>query len=641
VDKIIQELALRLQQGGAVDNHVINRAIAKHVAPSAHSNKKYSKKRLMPYLLKQGKDYFGLDSDTFEKLVHALQVKPRRTASGVATITVMTKPWPCQSACIYCPNDLRMPKSYLSDEPVCQRAEFVYFDPYLQVLSRLRALKQMGHPTDKIELIILGGTFNDYPESYQIWYTTELFRALNDSEEMDEDADFEDVFDDSNPFQVINASPKAQTSALEREHFYQNAGLQRERKVIRDQVSEIQSNVNKGEATYNEAFKDLYMKSSAWQTVSSMQKATLEELKEAQKVNETAKHRVVGLVVETRPDLISASSLQMIRALGATKVQIGIQSLQESVLQANQRNISVDQIARAHALLRLFGFKIHVHFMLNLLGSNPQQDFQDYQTLVHDPRFMPDEVKLYPCMLVQGTPLVKEYETGAWKPYPEDDLVETLAKVTLETPRWMRISRMIRDISAHDILAGSKKSNLRQVVEQSAESGMSVKGSNEATSDMQHYEEAPPKIQEIRYREVSTTAMVSSELALKSTEYDTSIAKEHFLEWCTPEDVIAGFLRLSLPKADALADFEGVPLEGRDAMIREVHVYGKVAALGQDTQGAQHKGLGKKLIAKAAQIAASAGYTRLKVISAVGTKEYYRALGFQDDGLYQVLDISR
>lgn len=607
---------MRIQQGGAVDNHVINRAIAKHTTPEAHANRKYSKKRLMPYFLKHGGAYFGLDDTTSQKLLQALQVKPRRSASGVATITVMTKPWVCRSACIYCPNDLRMPKSYLSDEPVCQRAEYVYFDPYLQVISRLRALKQMGHPTDKIELIVLGGTFNDYPESYQIWYTTELFRALNDSEHIDEHTDFEDVFDDGNPFKVINSSPKVQTAARIREEFYAAAGLARGREALKEQIQPWQSEVNTGISTYNAAFKEVYLKSEAWQQVANMQQADFAALETAQKVNETSKHRVVGLVIETRPDLISAKALHLIRTLGATKVQIGVQSLQESVLRANHRNITLQQIERAHSLLRLFGFKLHIHFMLNLLGSDTKRDIEDYHTLVRDPRFMPDEVKLYPCMLVDGTPLVSAYEQGEWSPYPESEMVDALARMTIDTPRWMRISRMIRDISAHDILAGSKKSNLRQVVEQSAQ-------------------ERRAQVKEIRYREVSTASTDQSELIFKDTKYATHVSEERFLEWCTQEDTIAGFLRLSLPKSDALADFAGVPVQPGEAMIREVHIYGRVAALGQGTSGAQHKGLGKQLVAKAAQIAREQGYARLKVISAVGTREYYRAQGFEDAGLYQ------
>ena len=145
-----------------------------------------AKKKLLPFY-QEAKEHrperwrtWGVSPAEEALLVRTLQVKPRRTASGVATVTVLTKPWPCSSACLYCPNDVRMPKSYLHDEPACQRAERNWFDPYLQVTARLRTLHQMGHVTDKVELIVLGGTWSDYPEAYQIWYMHELFRALND-----------------------------------------------------------------------------------------------------------------------------------------------------------------------------------------------------------------------------------------------------------------------------------------------------------------------------------------------------------------------------------------------------------------------------------------------------------------------------
>ena len=146
-----------------------------------------AKKHLMPFYLRVKADdparweSWGIGSDIERKLLRLLQVKPRRTASGVATIAVITKPWPCASDCLYCPNDLRMPKSYVADEPACQRAERNWFDPYLQVASRLRALNEMGHVTDKVELIILGGTWNDYPAGYRRWFVCELFRALNEA----------------------------------------------------------------------------------------------------------------------------------------------------------------------------------------------------------------------------------------------------------------------------------------------------------------------------------------------------------------------------------------------------------------------------------------------------------------------------
>ena len=176
-----------MRAGEELDAKVLLRILNDHNKRLDANVPHYSKKKLLPFYLRtkerdpQRWQSWNITPELEQQLVHLLQVKPRRSASGVATITVITKPWKCGGACIYCPNDLRMPKSYLSDEPACQRAERNYFDPYLQVTSRLRALNQMGHVTDKIELIVLGGTWSDYPRAYQIWFITELFRALNDA----------------------------------------------------------------------------------------------------------------------------------------------------------------------------------------------------------------------------------------------------------------------------------------------------------------------------------------------------------------------------------------------------------------------------------------------------------------------------
>jgi elongator complex protein 3 len=616
VHEIITALLELLRAGKRIDNHVIKQVVMKHAVKDSDTNRRYAKKNIVPYLIKHSAKHFNATSEEMQKLLNALQIKPRRTASGVATITVMTKPWTCASACIYCPNDVRMPKSYLSDEPVCQRAEIAYFDPYLQTASRLRALKQMGHTTDKIEIIILGGTWNDYSENYRIWYTSQIFRALNESEFLDNDTDFANITEATNPYKVINNSPTTEKCIQVTNQLYADAGIENDRDKIKQHVAPYQAEVENGIKTFNAIIRELYVDNAQWQAVSNQQISTYDELEHQQKINETSKHRVVGLVIETRPDSITAQNLQIIRRLGCTKVQIGIQSLDEDVLARNQRKITLQQIRDAFALLRLFGFKIHVHFMLNLLGSSIEQDGRDYLRLVTDPDFMPDEVKLYPCMLVGGTELVAMHQNGVWQPYSEDDLVDLLVQDTVNTPRWTRISRMIRDISAHDIIAGNKKSNLRQVVEQKIE-------------------QQQMSVNEIRYREVSTQSVDMQSLTLRITEFRTSVADEYFLEWVTPEDKIAGFLRLSLPFDNAFTKYEGLPTTPHQAMIREVHVYGRAQDLNNSGDGSQHKGLGKKLISEAEKIATEHDYKTLYVISAVGTREYYRSLGCEDDGLYQ------
>ena len=186
MESILLEILEKLRAGERVDERALKAVLHAHDKLLAPGEKHFSKKALLPFYLRVKEREperwraWGVTPELERALVRALRMKPRRTASGVATITVITKPWPCSSNCLYCPCDVRMPKSYLADEPACQRAERACFDPYLQVSARLQALTQMGHPTDKVELIVLGGTWSDYPRAYQIWFVAELFRALND-----------------------------------------------------------------------------------------------------------------------------------------------------------------------------------------------------------------------------------------------------------------------------------------------------------------------------------------------------------------------------------------------------------------------------------------------------------------------------
>ena len=603
----------------AADAVWLDKLVRRHNRAAHDGTRRVAKRRLLPFYLHVRTDEperwaaWNISAAEDAALVRLLQAKPRRTASGVATITVLTKPWPCSGRCVFCPNDIRMPKSYLADEPACQRAERCWFDPFLQVEARLRALTAMGHVTDKVELIVLGGTWSDYPEAYQRWFIGELFRALNAGDE------------------------ERTAEAEARRGCYERAGAPRERDERAAATAAAQARIDGGELSYNEAWSLVYgegardaavvFPDTSWDDIATLHAA-----------NESASKRVVGLVVETRPDLVTAASCRTLRALGCTKVQIGIQSLDDRILAANGRAITAARIGEAMALLRLFGFKSHVHFMVNLLGADPAGDVADYRRLVTEAAFLPDEVKLYPCCLVASSALTDHFADGSWRPYTEDELIGVLAADVRATPPYTRISRMIRDISATDILVGNKKTNLRQLVEA-------------------HLSTADAPVAEIRQREISVDGADVSALALETIAYATTVSEERFLQWVTPTGKIAGFLRLSLPTAAAVealgvaeADRAGAapgaaaadgcaprPVfpAGGEAMIREVHVYGKVAALGETGEGTQHLGLGRRLVEEACAQAAAAGYAAVNVISAVGTRAYYRRLGFEDAGLYQ------
>ena len=613
MDELILDILQQLRDGSqeALDTHQLEMLINSHnsgIDSSAHSTEREKlipKRAILPYFLqvKQKNDElwqsWNVTPELEERFIRSVRMKPRRTASGVATITVITRPHTCSSNCIYCPCDLRMPKSYLANEPACQRAELTFFDPYVQVAARLQALHQMGHSTDKVELIVLGGTWSDYPEGYQYWFIKELFRALNDW-------------------------PNSPHHIKERLDWYTSFGLQNSEEALSSFVAKQQAAVFDDTATYNQAFHKLYDTSQPHQNAWSQMQSTYDQLVEQQHSNETAAARVVGLVIETRPDTITPDNLRMFRRLGCTKIQIGIQSTRQEILDANQRQMSVAQIKRAFSLIRLYGFKIHSHLMVNLLGATPEADKQDFKTFVTDQGFLPDEIKLYPCALVAGTQLVQKYREGAWQPYAKDELVDVLVQDVLNTPPYVRISRMIRDISATDILVGNKHTNLRQMVEQELAA-----------------EDVARRVQEIRFREINQQQVRAAELTLQDFTYTTAVSDEHFLQWVTADNKIAGFCRLSLPHWDKLTSgacdvsADEMLVQPGQAMIRELHVYGQALSLGSEGMSAQHQGLGQKLLAKASSIAAEAGYTSLNVISSIGTRAYYRAQGFSDAGLYQ------
>jgi len=521
----------------------VARTIIKH--PSTKSET-FSKSQIIETYNNFKKElHFSPDEE--KKFLEAIKMKKVRTKSGVAPVAILTKPFPCPGQCIYCPNDPNMPKSYLSMEPGSQRALSNDFDPYLQVYNRLVAYKKIGHKTDKVELIVLGGTWSYYPKDYQIWFIKRAFDAMND-------------FD---PLKKVEYKKKSD--------------------IVKDE----------------EMSHDI--------------EALWEGLYSSQKKNETAKTRCVGLSIETRPDFISKDEVKDLRRLGATKVQLGIQSLDDEILKLNKRGHRVRETKKAFRLLRLSGFKIQAHWMPNLYGSTLVQDAGDFRKLFSNDSFKPDELKIYPCSLIKGTALFDLYLKGKWKPYSEEQLLWILQECLTSTPRYCRLSRVVRDISSFDIFAGNKKSNFRQIVE----------------ADL---EKRGIKINDIRYREIKDEKIDFSCLKLKNTPYETTVSSEFFLEYVTPEDKIAGFLRLSLPKKSVF--FEEIV---GSAMIREVHVYGELVEIGKKgDKKAQHIGIGSELIKEAEKIAKENGFEKISVISSIGTRQYYQKKGYNLVGLYQI-----
>jgi elongator complex protein 3 len=574
---IIREIeTLPAGEGGALDPVVVDRILRRY--PRAGTGFFSRSELIAGYRALAPSAGFGLDEAGF---VRRVQRRPVRSQSGVTPLTVLTRPHPCPGRCVFCPSDVRMPKSYLADEPGAQRAATHHFDPYLQTWSRLEAYRAIGHPTDKIELIVLGGTWSFYPEAYQIGFARRCFEALNDF----------------------------------------GAGVDRRAEVhlaIRDfaTLARTPSSPHGRRESYNQTVAGFLGERIGSRLLADSEASGWAALEAAQRANEEGASRCVGFVVETRPDHVTPEEVLRMRRLGATKVQIGIQSLDDELLRANRRGHDVAATRRAMALLRGAGFKIHAHWMPNLLGATPDRDSADYARLFEDPDFRPDELKLYPCSLVESAELMDAWRSGDWRPYEHAELLEVVTTALAHTPRWCRLTRVVRDISSHDIVTGNKRTNFRQI----AERELVRRGG---------------RGQDIRAREIRGDRFELVELRMQDNVYESSTGREHFLEFVTDHDVLVAFLRLTLPRSAGL-----LPELAGSALLREVHVYGAALGLGERCERrAQHRGLGARLVEEAARLARLAGHRDLAVISAVGTRAYYRRLGFRDGELYQHLDL--
>jgi len=483
----------------------------------------YIGKNLLVAVYRQLTESGDLLEDTH--LLSRIRLKPIRTLSGVTTVTVLTKPYPCPGECIFCPTDVRMPKSYLPEEPGARRGLEHEFDPYNQTSARLRALEAVGHPTEKIELLILGGTWSAYRRDYQEWFIQRCFDAINGKESS--------------------------------------------------------------------------------------------SLSGAQQFNETTRRRNVGLVIETRPDYIDVDEIHWLRYLGVTKVQIGAQSFNDQILEINKRGHSAAETQRAVDLLRAAGYKIVLHWMPNLLGATLESDRVDFDHMWNG--FCPDEIKIYPNQLLKNTELFNTWKRGEYQPYSTDQLIELIADVKETIPRYCRVNRIVRDIPSTYVVAGNKRSSLRQDVQRR----LSQRGL---------------KCECVRCREVRGWTVDLNKLKLDDLIYSTRGSEEHFLSFTTTQDRLAGLLRLSLPNESApntgLSDLENA------AIIREVHVYGQSLPVGSEENGAaQHIGLGARLIQEAEEIARRHRFKRLAVISAVGTRQYYSRRGFSRGEFYMLKEL--
>jgi len=460
-----------------------------------------------------------------------------RSNSGVAVVSLLTKPFPCPGRCTYCPTEERMPKSYLSKEPAAARALANDFDPYAQVTNRLRALAMNGHETDKIEMIVIGGTWSFYHPVYQEEFLAECFRACN------------------------------------------NFSLPEESQTAKGAKS----------------------------------------LADLQHDNETAGTRIIGLSIETRPDYITTYEIERLRKLGVTKVEIGVQHLDDAVLKETKRDMKIATAREATERLRNAGLKVVYHMMPNLPGSTPEHDIAMFGELFSGEDFHPDMLKMYPCMVLEGSELFDIWKNGGFTPYTDEELLRVLVGAKKQIPKYVRIIRVIRDIPATYIQAGSKVSNLRQWLD----------------NDMKKNNW---RCKCIRCREVRGMIVDPAQFPLARTEYRTRTGREFFLSFEEAnEGKLASFLRLRLPDNKG-AEFAGGPLDvlRGAALVRELHTYGFLAPIGATGTQSQHIGFGKQLLIEAERIAREAGYEKVAIIAGIGVREYYRKRGYALEGTYMV-----
>jgi len=474
-----------------------------------------------------------LKSKERRKLLPILRRKVIRTISGVTVIAVMTKPWPCpkENPCAYCPGGppFGVPQSYTGYEPAAMRGLENQFDPYEQVTKRIAQLKAIGHTVDKVEIIVMGGTFPSMSIDYQ-------------------------------------------------EYFVQ--------KCI-DAVSEVKSR----------------------------------SLDEAKKLAETSRTRIAGITVETRPDWAKETHVDHMLVMGVTRVELGVQNVYDDVYRRVDRGHSVQDVVEATRILKDAGLKIVYHMMPGLPGSDFNRDLQGFQKIFGDSDFKPDMIKIYPCLVLKGTVAYEWWKRGEYQPYTTEEAAQLVLEVKKMIPPWVRIMRVQRDIPAFLIEAGVNQSNLRQLV-------------------LRKLKEQGIRCRCIRCREVGHRWLKDKvkpdpdNIQVQTIKEKASEGEEIFLSVeDSMNDVLVGFLRLRIPSVRAHRP--EISCE-KSSVVRELHVYGPLVPVGKRFAGAwQHKGYGEVLLAEAERMSLEDYDCRkVVVISALGTKRYYRRLGYDYDGPY-------
>jgi elongator complex protein 3 len=437
--------------------------------------------------------------------------KPIRSKSGITPLTVVLPPRKCNhGTCIYCPGGDFVPQSYTDKSPAIMRARSLNYEIKKQVKTRLESLNAMGHPTEKLEIIIIGGTFLQYSKEFKKNYIKGIYDTLN----------------------------KKKSKSLE----------------------------------------------------------------EAKKINETSKNRVIALCIENRPDNCSEKEIKEMLKYGTTRVEIGVQIPDDEIYKKTNRGHTVKEVVEATERLKNAGFKIGYHIMPGLPYSNRKLDKEKFKLIFKSQKFKPDQLKIYPCQIVESSPLEKIYKKINYKPYTNKEIHDFILGMMKQIPRYCRVMRIMREIPKEKMKIEAASTSMR--------------------GDLKKELAKNKKIKEIRFREIGqqpNQEKIDLKTKLKITKYNASNGKEYFLEIINKDEILFGLLRLRLTKKPSIA------------IVREIHVYGQALNLNEKGQNSQHLGYGKKLLRKAEEIAKNKGHKKLKIISGIGVREYYRKLGYNLD----------
>ena len=494
-----------------------------------------------------------------------LKKKPTRTMSGVAIVAVMCHPHKCpHGRCMYCPESDIAPPSYTGEEPAALRGRMYEFHPYVQCFNRLKQLKQIGHPIDKVELIIMGGTFPSRDLCYQEWFTSQCLKAMTDF------------------------------------------GL-----IIENKPDNFEYNLDKDE-----------IRGLAQGDLKTYPPSDYVLISDVQKAYESSKVRCVGMTFETRPDYCKTEHINRMLDFGVTRVELGVQTLSDDLYKRIKRGHKIADVIEANQLLRDSAIKVAMHMMPGLFVDE-KEDLKMFKKLFSDDNFKPDMLKIYPCLVTQGSELYDLWKAGKYTPYRDEDAVELIVKVKEILPKWVRTMRIQRDIPSTLIVDGVKKSNLGELV-------------------YNKLEENRINCQCIRCREIghkkTSQEYKLDDFRLFNEKYSACNGEENFLSIeDVNEESIAGFLRLRFPSKDHFRP----EITDKTSLVRELHVYGNMIKIGdKNPKIGQHTGFGEKLLKVAEGLSVDKGYDQVAIISGIGSRNYYRKFGYEKVGPYMIKKIA-